>query len=561
MNEFLDACLAIGPVLALLVGALVVVFLDLALRSEDRPILPLVSIAALVVGIVLLALGAGPTQVLTAGPFAGALIQDPFGSGITLVVLLATLLAILSSTSRLHHSRLGTGEYYGLILIAAAGMGMMAMSYDFLTLVVSLEITSIATYILAGSQREDLRSNESAIKYFVQGAFSTGLLLFGIAFYYGATGTISLNPEQLGTANNLNTGLLLVPALALLLIGFAFKVGAAPFHVWIPDVYEGAPTPVTSLMATAVKAAGFAVFYRVLVAAFGPLMSEPDTKLSFDVLSSLLWAMAALTMIIGNFAAIRQLSIKRMLAYSGIAHTGYLMIAFATWAHTASISGEAFGRPRQEAMIFYLLVYGIMTVGSFGVLTLARDRQGRQLETFQQLAGLARRQPLVALSMTVFMVSLAGLPPLGGFVAKFLIFRDAVQEGLWALAVLGIITSAVSLYYYLRVPVYMYMYEPDSFVRPLFQPQVALEAAGGSQVAQSNPDASNPEGVAQDQSEASATDDSAPSATGTGVELPALFEPDWGARFVIYGGALLTVALGIKPDLVTWLGAGLWSTW
>lgn len=551
MNEFLEACLAIGPVLVLLLGALVVVFLDLALRSEDRPILPLVSITALVVGIVLLALGAGPTQVLTAVPFAGTLIQDPFGSGIMLVVLLATLLAILSSTSRLHHSRLGTGEYYGLILIAAAGMGLMAMSYEFLTLVVSLEITSIATYILAGSQREDLRSNESALKYLVQGAFSTGLLLFGIAFYYGATGTISLNPRDLETVNNLNTELLIVPALALLLIGFAFKVGAAPFHVWIPDVYEGAPTPVTSLMATAVKAAAFAVFYRVLVVALGPMMSEPGSKLSFDVLSSLLWAMAALTMIIGNFAAIRQLSIKRMLAYSGIAHTGYLMIAFATWAHTASTSGEAFGRSRQEAILFYLLVYGIMTAGSFGVLTLARDRQGRQLETFQQLAGLARRQPLVALSMTVFMVSLAGLPPLGGFVAKFLIFRDAVQEGLWALALLGIITSAVSLYYYLRVPVYMYMYEPDSFVRPLFQPQVAA----------SNSDASNPAGVDQDQGEESATDDDAPSAIGTGVELPAPFEPDWGARFVIYGGALLTVALGIKPDLVTWLGAGLWSTW
>jgi NADH-quinone oxidoreductase subunit N len=548
--SFTDALITTGPALVLLLAALVVVFMDLFIERQDRALLPLTALTGVVLAGVLLLVGQSDGlwaaaqetgNVLTQRPFFGALVADHVAVVMILVVLVATALAICASTSRASHSRLGTGEYYGLILTAAAGMVLLAMSHDFLTLIVAFETMSIATYILAASQREDLRSNESGLKYFVQGAFATGIMLFGIALYYGATGSLSLGPVQIMPG----LGKLLVPALALLLIGLAFKIGAAPFQVWIPDVYQGAPTAVTGFMATGVKAAAFAILYRVVVEALpAAILAARDTDISLRPLLPLFWTVSALTMVVGNFAAIRQRNLKRMLAYSGIAHTGYLMMLFAAWAQRGAQVEEF----RIDTMAFYLLVYAVMTLGAFGVLTLVRDGRGRRLETFADIAGLARRQPWVALAMTIFMVSLAGLPPMGGFLAKFMVFREAVRADLIVLAVLGIVTSIVSLYYYLLVPVYMYMYDPDSFLRPFYEPH------GWDEVSPATAPVIGPANVAasgEKRNEAAPTMPGAERPERDPDEVPGpAFEPDWGARFVIYGGAVLTVLLGIRPDLV-----------
>lgn len=542
------------PVGVVLGSALIVVFLDLVLDRKDRYILPWLALTGCLLGLISVVqtcsvldrapwfhTGAPPGKnVLDALILKGAFALDRFGLYIWIISCAAGALAILASPGPSEDSALSSGEYYGLILLAVAGMMLLAVSHDWLTLLINLEIMSIATYILTGSHRENTQSNEAALKYLVLGAFSTAFLLMGIAFYYGAYGSISLSPGKLAegrapaaasqpsekpakpditsapvargakgqdfkhtltaegsvplkfSAGPLPAGLSLKDAtifgtpaelgrtevtvtasnklgsatqvlvitvhppgsrlalvwlsLGLILVGALFKVGAAPFHFWIPDVYQGAPTGITGLMAVGVKAAGFAVVARLVFETFG----ERDFR---GALVPLLSVAAMLTMIVGNILAMRQGNIKRLLAYSGIAHTGYLLLGFLIMPNSSDATAID---SHLKAVVFYLMVYGVMTLGAFGVISLLRE-DGKPMEEMDDYKGLAKEHPGIAACMALFMLSLAGMPPMGGFFAKFLLFRGAIDEGHILPAVVGILTSVASLYYYLRVIVVMYM--------------------------------------------------------------------------------------------------------
>jgi NADH-quinone oxidoreductase subunit N len=352
---------------------------------------------------------------------------------------------VLSSRSA---PRLGidTGEYYAIILSAATGMVLLVQAHDLVTLFVSLELLSLCVYILSGFLRRDVRSNEASFKYFVTGAFATGFLLYGMALLYGATGAVRLDLIAAALRQDAGGPLSLASVgMAMLVVGLGFKVGAVPFHVWVPDVYQGAPTPVTAFMSVTVKAAAFGAIVRIFLTAGGA-----PSPLWGDLLAGIAFA----TMIGGNLVAVWQRNVKRMLAYSSIAHTGYLLMGVAALARAGGTASQR--ADLGAATVFYLVVYAFMTFGAFAFLVHA-GRDGRDAEELQDFAGLARRRPWAAAAMTLFMVSLAGIPPAAGFFGKFLLFKAAVATGQYALVVAGVLTSAVSVYYYLRVVVSMYM--------------------------------------------------------------------------------------------------------
>ena len=496
MNELLY----LAPIGVVMAAALVVVFVDLVLPHRDRYILPWLALAGCALGMMsvfqtqnalwdqmvwFFSYQPVKTALLPGIPSSyplmmnGAFVVDGFGVFIWIAACLAGILAILASPPHTDDSALSTGEFYGLILLAVSGMMLLGVSHDWLTLLISLEIMSISTYILAGSQREDVRSNEAALKYLVLGAFSTAFLLMGIAFFYGAFGTFSMNPAAtfgaLPTEVRESREWLALLSMGLIFVGVMFKIGAAPFHFWIPDVYQGAPTPVTGLMAVGVKAAAFAVLARLTFEVFG--MQSIRANWIPIVLGA-----SVLTMFIGNILAMRQSNLKRLLAYSGIAHTGYLMLAFLVLPspNDSEIMGE-----HLKAVIFYLITYGFMTLGAFGVIGLVRE-DGKPLEEIEDYAGLAKENPAIALCMALFMLSMAGMPPLGGFFAKFMIFRSAIEQGaahkdsgIIAGAVIGILTSVASLYYYLRVIVVMYM-SPSNASGPSEEPAAHCRYAWNS---------------------------------------------------------------------------------
>jgi NADH-quinone oxidoreductase subunit N len=331
-------------------------------------------------------------------------------------------------------------------------MMLLVASNDLLMIFLNLEILSLALYVLTGITRRNPRSNEASMKYLVTGGFATGFLLFGVALLYGATGSIRL--DQIGHA--LATGTdssLLAAGFGLLLVGFAFKIGAVPFHMWVPDVYEGAPTTTTAFMSVTVKAAGVGALARVL------LIAAPTRA---DLWADLLWWMALATMVVGNLLAIQQQSVKRMLAFSSVAHTGYALVALATMS---GVNGT-FSSQGAAAALYYLLVYTFMTLGAFLLLVYmghevkvpGRDTpEWQDGEHIDDLAGMADRHPWAALAMTIFMISLGGIPPTAGFLGKFMLFSAAVDQGHVGLVVIGVLASLVSLYYYLRVVVAMYM--------------------------------------------------------------------------------------------------------
>jgi len=370
-------------------------------------------------------------------------IVDDYSVFFSFIFLLIAAITILTSMDYLRRENMNHPEFYALLLFATAGMIMMAASNELVMVFIGLEILSIATYVMAGFRRTDLKSNESALKYFLLGSFSSAFFLYGVALIFGATGSTSL----IGIADALRSSgvqiSLVEVSAALMLIALCFKVAVAPFHVWTPDVYEGAPTPVTGFMSVGPKAAGFAVLFRVFLTAF------PSIE---DRWTSAIWLIAALTMILGNVIAVVQPNIKRMLAYSSIAHAGYVAVAFAT----ASDRGVS-------AALFYLLAYSLMNLGAFAIVTVL----GRQEDKFVNLsdyAGLAARRPGLAAVLSLFLLSLAGIPGTAGFAGKFFIFRSALQSGLVGLTIIGVLTTVVSFYYYLYVIVQMYMREPtDDF--------------------------------------------------------------------------------------------------
>ena len=366
--------------------------------------------------------------------FGGMVRADLFSQFIAFIVLIGGTLTVLAGKEYFMERDWHRGEYYSLLLFASAGMLFMARGTDLIIIFLGLELLSISLYVLVGYFRDRLISNEAGLKYLLLGAFSSGFLLYGIAFIYGAFGTTNLMEIK---AAGVPTGVtFLYIGISLLFVGLAFKVALVPFHMWSPDVYEGAPTPVTGFMATTTKAAAFAAMLRILLYSF--------PQIHIDLIP-LLWLLSALTMTVGNVLAMQQRSVKRMLAYSSIAHAGYLMVAITT----GSNAGAA-------GMLFYLLGYLFMNIGAFTVVQLLEGKDESQLD-LESYAGLAKKRPALSIAMTVFMFALAGFPLTAGFTGKFYIFSTAVNEGFIWLIVIAVLNSLISVYYYLRVIVNMYM--------------------------------------------------------------------------------------------------------
>ena len=395
------------------------------------------SLAALIVtGLVSLSAWNNPQS-----GFYGAVELDNFATFFNLIFIIAAGLTILMSDDYLKREDFPIGEYYPLILFITAGAMWMASGTDLMTIFLGLEVLSVSLYVLAGLFRTQLRSNEAGLKYFLLGSFSTGFLLYGMALVYGTTGTTNINgiAQALQSNGGLLSNPLMVAGMILMSTGFLFKIAAAPFHMWTPDVYHGAPTPVTAFMSAGPKAAAFAAFLRV----YGVGLADMS-----DQWTTLLWVLAVLTMVVGNVIAISQTNLKRMLAYSSVAHAGYALVGMV-----------AFNEVGVSGILFYMLVYTFMNLGAFGVLVLA-GKKGEATLTLDGFAGFGYRRPFLGVAMALFLFSLMGIPPTAGFAGKFYIFAGAIKEGYIWLAVLGILTSAISLYYYLRVLVVMYFRDP-----------------------------------------------------------------------------------------------------
>jgi NADH-quinone oxidoreductase subunit N len=372
--------------------------------------------------------------------FSGSVVLDNFATFFKMTFLVAAGLAVLISDKYMEREECNHGELYPLILFTVVGMMLMASGTDLMTVFLGLEVMSVSLYVLAGFNRANRKSNEAGLKYFLLGAFSTGFMLYGMALIYGATGTTRLYKiaQIVGQMTLPSANILLVAGMLLMMTGFAFKIAAAPFHMWTPDVYEGAPTPMTAFMSAGPKAAGFAALLRIFLVALPTLQVE---------WSQVLWVLAVLTMTVGNITALRQDNIKRVLAYSSIAHAGYALVGF--------VAGNGTGT---SGILFYMLSYAFMNIGAFAIIILVA-KKGETNGNVSDFAGLAFKRPVLALVMTIFLFSLAGMPPTAGFIGKFYLFSGAIQKGYIWLAVIGVLNSAASVYYYLRIMVYMYMKE------------------------------------------------------------------------------------------------------
>ncbi|WP_303721590.1 NADH-quinone oxidoreductase subunit N [Malonomonas rubra] len=374
--------------------------------------------------------------------FAGSVVLDNFATFFSMTCIIAAGLTILMSDGYLKREGYPVGEYYTLVLFTTAGAMWMASGTDLMTIFLGLEVLSVSLYVLAGFFRDQTRSNEAGLKYFFLGAFSTGFLLYGVALLYGVTGTTKIAgiAEYVQANPATTTNIMFVAGGLLLLTGFLFKVAAAPFHMWTPDVYQGAPTPITAFMSAGPKAAAFAAFIRVTIIGLDSMQAD---------ISAVFWILAVLTMTIGNFVALGQKDIKRMLAYSSISHAGYALVGLVAW-NEIGLTG----------IMFYMLVYTFMNMGAFAVLVLI-GKKGEENLTIDGVAGMGYKRPVLAIALSIFLFSLMGMPPTAGFAGKFYIFAGAVKAGYIWLAVLGVLNSAVSLYYYLKVMVSMYFKDAE----------------------------------------------------------------------------------------------------
>jgi NADH-quinone oxidoreductase subunit N len=436
------------PVLLVLAAGGLVLVLDVLPPRQSKTHLGGVALAGIVAALLAIVWRWGVEE----RAFRDMVVLDNYALFFDLIICYAAALIVMLSMDYLGRTGSESGEYYSLVLFATAGMMLMASAGDLIVVFLALELMSISLYVLAGLFKSRLTSGEASMKYFLLGAFASSFMLYGIALLYGATGSTNLDRIGASAAARGAEPMVLI-GLGMLLVGFGFKISSVPFHMWVPDVYEGAPTSVTALIATGSKAAAFAAMLRVLFVALRG--AQPDW-------SALLWALSALTMTVGNVVALAQSNLKRMLAYSSIAHVGYMLMGL--------VAGGAQGA---GAILFYLLAYTFTTIGAFGVIALCA-RAGEEAVEVGDYAGLARRHPVLALTLTVFLLSLVGIPPLAGFVAKFYLFGAAVQAGYVWLTVIAVLNSAVAAYYYLRVIVYMYMREPEG--EPV---AVAPSLAGG----------------------------------------------------------------------------------
>ena len=435
--------------------AVLIMGIDAVARNIERRVAGAISLLGLIgaaVAVVTLWGRSGETS------FSGMIITDDFRLFFAMIFLIVTFLTVLISLRWVEDEALPVGEYFALLMFATTGMLFMSAANDLVMIFLGLEITSISTYVLCGYRRADLRSNESAMKYFILGSFSTAFLLYGIAFVYGATFNPAANPvattnlqlirERIGSPEQLFSQPMLLAGAAMMIVGFGFKVATAPFHVWSPDVYEGAPTPVTAFLSTGSKAAAFASFSRVFILTFAATSFAASTGALHALQSattSALVIMAILTMTIGNLVAIVQGNIKRMLAYSSIAHAGYALVGMVAndW----------------RAVAFYLLSYVLINLGAFGIIEVMARRGDKRVE-ISDYAGIGFQSLGLASALSLFLLSLAGLPLTGGFMAKLLVFKSAWAGGFHALVIIAVINSAVSWYYYLRVIVAMFFAEP-----------------------------------------------------------------------------------------------------
>lgn len=424
----------IMPEIILSIMAMVLLLVNVFVPSKQKTYLVWLSL----LGIIGAGFSAASGWGQNISSFSGSVVLDNFAIFFKLIFLVSAGLAVLISDQYMERENCNQGELYPLILFATTGMMLMASGTDLMTVFLGLELMSISLYVLAGFNRANLKSNEAGLKYFLLGAFSTGFLLYGMALIYGVTGTtrIAAIASSVAQMNSPLTNTMLGAGMLLIMTGFAFKIAAAPFHMWTPDVYEGAPTPMAAFMSAGPKAAGFAAFLRMFLVAFPMLITQ---------WVDILWVIAVLTMTIGNLTALRQDNIKRMLAYSSIAHAGYALVGF--------VAANATGT---TGILFYMLSYAFMNIGAFAIIVLV-GKQGEPNGSVQDFAGLGHKRPVLAAVMSLFLFSLAGMPPTAGFIGKFYLFSGALEQGYVWLAIIGVLNSAASVYYYLRVMVFMYM--------------------------------------------------------------------------------------------------------
>lgn len=471
-----DIVLGLSPLLIIAVGSLVLMTIEALSRmradSSESPSASLASAST----VVLLAAGFASVGLWMYGPeklegikqFEPYLVTDRFSLMFYVILTLGGALTTLLAGGYLPEHKLDRGEFYPLVMLSTIGAMALAAAGDLLTIFIALETMSLGVYSMVAFRHGSPRSVEAALKYFLLGSFAAALFLYGSALLYGATGhtdLASISSQLVHTGSRFpqttnptvqdlllvayrNATPLVIVGLVLIVVGLGFKVSAVPFHMWTPDAYEGAPTPATTYMAVAVKAAAFAMMLRVLLVAFG----DPRTASWGSGWPPAIATMAVLTMTVANVIAGRQESVKRMLAYSSIAHAGYILVGV--------VAATRMPQEAEGSVIFYLLAYTVSTVGAFGAL-IACGSRGAEAVSYDDLAGLGRRHPAIALAFSLFLLSLAGLPPLAGFFGKFYLFRVAINSGYITLAVLGLINSVIAAYYYLRVLVYMYMKEPE----------------------------------------------------------------------------------------------------
>lgn len=442
---------AVIPILCVTLAGLVVLLAE-AFRGKGEK-MPIGGLA--VIGL----LGAGAASVLLWNSNAesfGAVTADNFGLFINLVLVVVGILTVVFSSATVERDGLPAGEYYAMVLFAIVGMMLMGQATDLLVIFLALETMSIAVYILTGIRKDQQQSTEAAFKYFLLGAFASSFLLYGIAFLYGVTGTTNI--ERLSTAiaaQSMSGNPMILLGTGLLIIGFAFKVAAVPFHMWSPDAYEGAPTVVTGFMSTGVKAAAVAAFVRVFLKGLDPMIAD---------WAPVLWWIAAATLVVGTVVGVAQTSLKRMLAYSSIAHGGYILAAL--------VAGNEVGK---AAILFYLAAYALTNLGAFGIIAILGSKE-RANDDLRDYAGLWHTHPALATLMTLFLFSLGGFPPTAGFIAKWYVFSAAIGSGYYGLAIIGVLSSVVSVFFYLRIVVMMYMTERDA--RPVPPPVPALVMGG-----------------------------------------------------------------------------------
>ncbi len=454
LQVLLQNTLAILPLVIVVLWATLLILIDLFIPRQRKGWTVLLAAMGLVVALVAAMRQFGQAQ----SAFNGMIMVDGFSHFLQILFLVSGLVTIALSYKYLKRLEIDRSEYYILMMYSVAGMMLMSMTADLIVVFLALELLSIPLYVMAGFALPQLESEEAALKYFLLGAFAGGFVVYGVALVFGATGTTALG----GVVSSIESGsanlVLLTVGAALILVGLGFKVAVVPFHMWTPDVYDGSPSAVTAFMSVGAKAGGFAALLRVFVSAFPALAAD---------LTPIFWALAALTMILGNVVAIAQHNIKRLLAYSSIAQAGYILMAIVPYGQ-GKVSPDAVA-----AALFYLLGYALTSFGAWAVvITLEKaERGGLELDDY---AGLGRKYPLLAAAMAIFMLSLTGVPPTLGFVGKFYLFRTVIEGGFIGLAVIGVLTSLVSAYYYLRVVVIMYMREGEPTV--VSEPLVNLTA-------------------------------------------------------------------------------------